>query len=291
MKNKKYLLGTLGCAALGSGLYAADHGDTPQLIQLGRHDARITDFHAWHQGSDFVMSLCTNPNIPTTATSYRFSEDLTLRFHIDNHSAVDFSQTTADSPGSIVNPGSVAADITFEFAVDENGNPVMSTEGYSAEAASRVRVFSGLRDDPFINGARNGRNSACIVVQMPTADIKGSGSQLLTWSTAKVPDVGGPIQEHGGRALKSQVVAFNSLNTIRPRAHWTELGVSPDVVIHNLGAPSGYPNGRLLTDDIIDLVFDTRGMPGNPFGNEAARAPTANDKPFLADFPYLAAPH
>jgi hypothetical protein len=298
---KKFLIGALGCAALGSGLYAADHGDTPQLISIGRHDARISDHHAWHQGSDFVMSLCTNPAIPTTATSYRFPEDLTLRMHIDNSSAVDFTVTSPDSPGRIVAPEHVSSDITFEFGADENGNLIMHTEGLSATAASHVRMFSGLRDDPFINGDatnvtphpsnRVGRNSACIVLQMPLADIKGSGSALLTWATSKVPDVNGPIVEHGGRALKSQVVAFNSLNTMRPRAHWTELGIMPDVVIHNLNAPSGYPNGRLLTDDVIDLVTDTKGQPGNPFNNPNAQGATQNDKPFLADFPYLAPPH
>lgn len=300
--NKKFLLGTLGCVTFGSVLYAADHGDTPQLIQMGRHDARLTDLHAWRQGSDFVMSLCSNPAIPATVTSYRFPEDLTLRMHIDNSSTVDFTQSTADAPGRIVNPEHVAANITLEFSADENGNPVMHTEGLSGAAAGHIRVFSGLRDDPFINGDatnvtpkpsnRVGRNSACIVVQMPVADIKGSaGASVLTWGTSKVADINGPISEHAGRALKSQVNAFMSLNTLRPRAHFTELGLQPDVMIHNLNAPSGYPNGRLLTDDVIDLVQDTKGMPGNPFNNPDAQGATQNDVPFLADFPYLAPPH
>jgi hypothetical protein len=299
---KKFVLGALGCAALGSGLYAADHGDTPQLIQIARHDTRLSDHHAWQQGSDLVMSLCSNPAIPTTVTSYRFPEDVTLRMHIDNSSAVDFTQTTPDSPGRIVRPEHVAADITFEFNADENGNPVMHTEGLSAEAASRVRMFAGLRDDPFINGDatnvtakpsnRVGRNSACIVLQMPLADVRGAaGASLLTWATSKVADINGPISEHAGRALKSQVSAFLSMNTLRPRAHFTELGLQPDVMIHNLNASSGYPNGRLLTDDIIDLVEDTKGMPGNPFKNPDAQGATQNDVPFLADFPYLAPPH
>jgi hypothetical protein len=299
--NKKFMFGTLGCAVFGSSLYAADHGDTPQLIQIGRNDARISDHHAWQQGSDFVMSLCTNPAIPATATSYRFPEDLTLRMHIDNESTVDFTQSSPDAPGRIVSPEKVNDRITFEFAADENGNVVMHTQGLTGVAASHIRMFAGLRDDPFINGDatnvtakpsnRVGRNSACIVLQMPLADIRGTGQSLLTWATAKVPDINGPIQEHAGRALRSQVAAYDSLNTLRPRAHWTELGLAPDVMIHNLGAPSHYPNGRLLTDDVIDLVVDTRGMKGNPFGNPDARDATENDVPFLADFPYLAPPH
>jgi hypothetical protein len=299
--NKKFLIGALGSAAIGTSLYAADHGDTPQLVQVGRHDARLTDLHGWKQGSDLVLSLCTNPAIPTTATSYRFPEDLTLRIHLDNASAVDFTQSSADFPGRVVEPDKISDRITFEFSSDENGTLQMHTSGLTGVAASHVRVFSGLRDDPFINGDitnvtphptnRVGRNSACVVLQMPLADVRGTGPALLAWATSKVPDVNGPIQEHAGRALRSQVAAYDSLNTLRPRAQWTELGLTPDVMMFNLDAPSGYPNGRLLTDDVIDLVVDTRGMPGNPFGNANARGATQNDVPFLADFPYLAPAH
>jgi hypothetical protein len=302
MKKKLLLGAALGSAALGTGLYAADHGDTPQLIQLSRHDARLSDHHAWHQGSDLVMSLCTNPSIPVGVASYKFAEDVTLRMHIDNHSAVDFTNSNADRPGTIVDPAHVNANITLEFSFDANGNYALVSEGLTAEQEGHIRVFAGLRDDPFINGDatnvtphpsnRVGRNSACIVVQMPLADVRGSaGDALLTWATSKVPDVNGPIAEHAGRALRSQVVEFLGLNTLRPRAHFTELGLMPDVMIHNLSAPSGYPNGRILTDDVIDLVQDTRGKAGNPFANPNAQGATQNDVPFLADFPYLAPPH
>ena len=45
-----------------------------------------------------------------------------------------------------------------------------------------------------------------------------------------------------------------------------------------------YPNGRELTDDVVDLVGDPR-----PLSNDAP-FPTANDVPFLDVLPYLAAP-
>lgn len=284
---KKYLLGALGLTAIATMGQAADHGDTPLLIQISRHDARVTDWHAWHQGDKFVMATSLNPNIPTGQSSYRFSEDLTVRMHIDRDSAVDFSNATLNAKygGTIVDPAKVSADITLEFAWDENGQIVMHTEGLSGEAKSRIKVYSGLRDDPFINGVRNGRNVASIVVEMPLADVKGPGQTLLTWTTTKVPDIHGPIVEHGGRALRSQFPENMAMNEMRPRAHYTELGTQPDVAIHNLAAPAGFPNGRLLTDDVIDQVGDPR-LTGNP----TAQAPTANDKPFLSSFPFLAEP-
>lgn len=284
---KKYLVGALGSAALAAGVYAADHGDTPELISMGRHDGRITDLHAWKQGSDLVIAVCTNPNIPTGA-SYSFPEDLTVRMHIDKNSAVDFSDAAMNSKygGRVVDPGRINASTTLEFSFANGGQLDMATEGMSGSAESRVQLFAGLRDDPFINGVRNGRNTACIVAQMPLADVAGSSSTLLVWATSKVPDLHGPISEHGGRALRSQFPENLALNTLRPRAQATELDAVPDVMILNLNAPSGYPNGRLLTDDVIDQVGDPR-LTGNP----AAQAPTENDKPFSATFPYLADPH
>jgi hypothetical protein len=284
---KKYLMGALGLTAIATISQAADHGDTPLLVQIARHDARVTDWHAWHAGDKFVMATSVNPNIPGGQASYRFSEDLTVRMHIDRDSAIDYTNAAMNAKygGVIVSPERISPDITLEFAWDENGEIVMHTEGVSDEAKSRIKVYSGLRDDPFINGLRNGRNVASIVVEMPLADVKGAGSSLLTWTTTKVPDIHSPIVEHSGRALRSQFPENNAMNEMRPRAHYTELGTVPDVAIHNLGAPAGFPNGRLLTDDVIDQVGDPRLT-----GNAVAQAPTENDKPFLSSFPYLAQP-
>ncbi len=63
-------------------------------------------------------------------------------------------------------------------------------------------------------------------------------------------------------------------------------------MIYDTSAPAAYPNGRLPTDDVIDLacnlssecrVFNSAG--------EGSTGPTANDVPFLSTFPYLAPPH
>jgi Domain of unknown function (DUF4331) len=71
--------------------------------------------------------------------------------------------------------------------------------------------------------------------------------------------------------------------------------VVPDTIKIDPAMPAGFPNGRTPTDPVIDLTLavvlldltvhevDTlAGVPVNP---------PANDKEFLAEFPYLAAPH
>lgn len=64
----------------------------------------------------------------------------------------------------------------------------------------------------------------------------------------------------------------------------------PDV--QPLGDLSGFPNGRRLADDVIDvelnLIFGVFGPPVPALQSDGVNA---NDVPFLAAFPYLAAPH
>jgi len=70
-----------------------------------------------------------------------------------------------------------------------------------------------------------------------------------------------------------------------PRKHHLELGVQPDVMIFDTSRPAGFPNGRELTDDVVDLVGDERVLANDdPFPDE-------NDVPWLSGFPYLAMPH
>jgi predicted Rdx family selenoprotein len=85
-------------------------------------------------------------------------------------------------------------------------------------------------------------------------------------------------------ALRSMFGENMPMNEMHPRFHLKKMGKAPDVIIYNTDEAAGFPNGRLLTDDVVDLVGDMRVL-GNddPF-------PATNDVPFLADFPYLAPP-
>ena len=64
--------------------------------------------------------------------------------------------------------------------------------------------------------------------------------------------------------------------------------LSPDIQPIDLSRPSGFLNGRKLDDDVITAELHLI------FGSNAALNDDhvdANDKPFLATFPYLAGPH
>ena len=76
--------------------------------------------------------------------------------------------------------------------------------------------------------------------------------------------------------------------------------VVPDVITVDTNAPSGFPNGRRLTDTVIDvtlavLLLDVNGL-GDSNGPHPVTAlvgvnPTANDEAFANTFPYLTQPH
>jgi hypothetical protein len=76
--------------------------------------------------------------------------------------------------------------------------------------------------------------------------------------------------------------------------------VVPDVIKVDTSAPSGFPNGRRLTDTVIDVTLaviflDVAGLGATDGPHTAGTLvgvnPTANDEAFSAAFPYLAQPH
>lgn len=71
--------------------------------------------------------------------------------------------------------------------------------------------------------------------------------------------------------------------------------IIPDAIKYDPAQPTAYPNGRTLEDRVVDITFaavllDLGEHPLDTFASIPLN-PGANDVPFEADFPYLAAPH
>lgn len=268
-------------------LAASDHGDTPLLKEIGRHDARATDLYTFLRGDRIVFVVCLDPTIPPAATEYSFAPDLTVRIFIDRNSDVRF-----DDPddldtfgGTIVDPRRIAEDLSFRIRFDDDGNPKLRGTGIGTLADLDFRLFAGLRDDPFIRAPREGRNIAALVLDLPLFEVLGDQPTLLVWATSKIEGVAGSSQDLVGRALRSQFPENDLMNVMRPRDHATRLGLVPDVLILDTSRPVLFPNGRELEDDVVDLVGDARVL------NNDAPFPSVNDLPFLNVFPYLSPPH
>jgi hypothetical protein len=72
--------------------------------------------------------------------------------------------------------------------------------------------------------------------------------------------------------------------------------IIPDTIKYNPTMPSGYPNGRKLEDQVVDLTLAAVLLklgPKQPLTTFADLPlnPPANDVPFSAEWPYLAPPH
>lgn len=266
-------------------LPAADHGDMAILGTLGRSDAQITDFFAFTRGDNLVLALCTDPAIPTTVSEYLYASDLTLEINIDRHSKVSYDDPDdlEQFGGTLVRPEAVVPDCRLTITFDDDGAPRLKTTGIAQKYLHDAEFFAGLRDDPFIRTPRAARNVAAVVIELPLEAVAKRDETLLLWATTTVPSVNGPLGDHGGRALRSMFFAPTEVNLLSPKQQFLQFGLLPDVVILNSSLPSGFPNGRILTDDVIDLTVGT--LPGEDPAN------TENDVPFLDEFPYLAPPH
>lgn len=279
-------------------VHAADHGDTPLLKSIGRHDARLADLFAFTRGDNLVLCVTSDPTIPPEVTEYVFPTDVEFTIAIDHPSQLRISdpESLGEFGGAIVNPGRIKEDIIFKITFNVDNEPQLYSN--RPHLVHRTLLFAGLRDDPFIRGPRIGRNIAAIVLEFPMVDVLSipspllfqkrwlqRPSTLLIWATASVEEVNGRFQELAGRALRSQFPENDLMNTLHPNRHLKELGVPLDVIIFDTSAPAVFPNGRGLTDDVVDLVGDPR-----PLGNDDP-FPDTNDVPFLDIFPYLAPPH
>ena len=87
--SRYFVLSLLTLLGAGS-LRAADHGDTPLLRDIGRHDARLTDLFAFQRGTDLVIVVTVDPTLPATATMWTPPPDVQIRVMIDNDSEVSF---------------------------------------------------------------------------------------------------------------------------------------------------------------------------------------------------------
>jgi len=310
----------IACCALTLGLAgvanAADHVDLPKSVtgaEQSRPDASITDFFAFIHGGKLVLIMDVNPFLDPAVTSYRFPTDVSYRFNVDLNSPVTIGTDvgTKEFGGNITRPASISEDLVFQVTFNSKNQPTLSVTGGDAARCEsirpRVRMFTGLRAEPFIFAPFVRNNVASIVLEMPVASVVQSQKQLVLWSTATVDIPAGKFVELGGRALRSQFPPFVGLNALHPNQHAAAGFGRPDVMILDVSKPTSFPNGRNLSDDVVDEVATFTSLPTDKTAAElevancAAGGPafpcpvpasaTADDVRILGRFPYVGRPY
>jgi hypothetical protein len=305
----------------------------------------LTDVFAFKSPADpdkTVLIIDSNPTsapppIPAPTTGPEFYPGAVYRINVDTN-------------------GDTQADVAFTFAFSEYENGRQTGTAWYATGdrarqaepagevlaesiqvsfdgaarpveAGQVRLFAGLRSDPFfadVEGALHGfawtghddfagNNVDSIVLEVP-ASMLGSGQVIGVWASISRRRDGELEQmDRGGNPTINPFInpdgeknRFNSrqpaddvANYLQP---WTELlknsggysqeeataaalQVLPDVLRYDRARPAGYPNGRMLVDDVYSMRFAWLSN---------GQIPPSGLKPhddLLARFPYVGPPH
>jgi hypothetical protein len=193
--------------------------------------------------------------------------------------------------------------------------PRVQVQGLASAAAKKHKKHGKKTgDDSFVQVSRLGNPLVNEVViplgqkdhfnaTQPSQDAKLYGKYVLSPELAKVMN----LLFHVNAPETNRTDIVQALLTGIPGK--TQIGTHPvpaDTLKINLGVPptaspnplgviggdlQGFPDGRRLTDDVVDISL--RVVAGELKGNHVPLGDgvDANDKPFLTTFPYVAAPN
>ena len=359
------LLGTaLAGSPFGVFLDAADHLDAPTVRRDGRID--INDIYVFHPGgspvdpqaaqnlSRTVLIMTVNPAAGLLSDTsfrpdalYEFVLDATGDARADRIVRVEFT-----GPGASQR---LVVRLIDEPAEEDGRTLAEGSVGVTVNGESGVRVFAGLRDDPFFfdlaafnaGGAFGmpgfgddfflGLDVSAIVIELPTEtlglDTVGIWGRTRVRTTAPRNSIFEPlnfvqIDRMGFPAINTVFIGpspFNPAPELKDPFNFTSpdqdmafrdevektlrflYGLNdgagddpsddeakvqqltdfllPDLLPVDLSMNTGFPNGRRLADDVIDIELGliTEGAITSDFID--------NDSAFLDEFPYLAPPN
>ena len=311
---------------------ASDHADPIDILRRMELEGGITDLFVFPDRGKLIVVLCVRRALTQTLKLNLEPYTYAIHMDLKNTVAYDNDQEVARYGGSVVKPENISPDVTISFRLRNDATfrdkPTMTglnnagperidiwTKG--PDAPDRITVWSGVRDDPFIFPPFFGTNVVAMVLSLPMDVFPANQQDWIVWGTSSR---GRKQVDHVGRSLRTQNPRFEILNTLEPKDHvaairraeerprlmadlFLRLGFQqtfayrpwdkvPDVMIYTTRRPVGFPNGRLLTEDVAELLArygDTLLKEISYIADAWPRA-TTNDKAFLPAFPYLAEP-
>lgn len=322
MKKPLACVWTVVLALAGSALpaRASDHADPIELKNL---EAGLTDLFFFPHGDQMILILATRRAL-TAAAPYDLSP-YELTVYMDLHSRLSFDRPAdvARYGGTVVDPTGISPDVTLRFRLNDDATLAGKTFEGLADAEA-IQLYTGVRDDPFIFPRFFKKNTIAMVLSIPMTSFPAGQQDWLLWGTSTKD---GKQIDHVGRSNRTQLARFDFLNTVPPSQHvaairemektWAgrvkflnrvsvpisnlvtavfairNYDLVPDVMVYTSRFPSGYPNGRRLPDDVVDLICqigDCLLFEASFQDSEAWPRQTVNDKEFLPDFPFLAEP-
>jgi hypothetical protein len=327
MNRANILVLALALLFLPSALQSSDHAD-PINLDMKFLESGITDLFAFPDGDQMVVIL--NVRRALTAPPPYQLEPFEYAIYMDLHSkvTVDNKEERAIYGGSIPNPEGIKEDVAIKIRL-KNDATLNSVKYDGLQNIERIKLFTGVRDDPFIFPRFFKKNAIVMVLSIPFSSFPKDQRDWILWGTStRLKD---NVQiDHVGRSNRSQQGRFDFLNTLHPSKHVAAIKAHnqtrtriedtlkeylsplvnayqplfkirpydnfPDVMIYTQQYPIGFPNGRKLTDDVAGLTCDQGDcalVEGAAIDDKTWPRATKNDngaKEFSREFPYLAEP-
>lgn len=303
--------------------YASDHAD-PAVLEV--KEAGITDLFFFPHGDNYIVMLNVRPALSTNPPYNLEPFEYVINFDLHTQLSFDDAADKARYGGTVINPSGIKADKSIRYTLD-NDTTMRSFSAPGFSDPQSIRRYSGVRDDPFIFPRFFGKNTIAAVFAIPKSQFPANQQDFIIygecWEKGKLVDtVGRSNRSQNGRyqfltkvpaneqvaAIKKQYDKGNKIYNFLQRETWTN-GLAaayhallqiypydltnPDVMMYSTRFPVGYPNGRLLTDDVayISCQYGDCALMSLSYA-ESPQFPraTVNDRDFLPDFPFLGEP-
>ena len=322
MKKANILSLGLTLLLLPAAIHSSDHVDP---VKLKEPESNLTGLFAFPEGDQMVVILDIRRSL-TAPPPYQL-EPFEYTIHMDLHSQVtyDSAEDRARYGGTIPHPEGIGSDVTMKFRL--NNDVTLKEKSFEGlKNPDSIRLWTGVRDDPFIFPRFFNVNVITIALSIPFSAFPEGQQDWVLWATSSRVEDGTQI-DHVGRSNRTQLARFDFLNTLPPNQHVAAIKEKndsrerirkflmdcfpplvglyqlnftirhydfvPDVMIFTNRYPPGFPNGRRLTDDVALLTCLQGDCPLNELSyTDSKQWPraTTNDKPLLNEFPYLAEP-
>jgi hypothetical protein len=324
-------------------LGASDHADPIDLLNRQRLEGGITDLFFFPRTDEkgvrrMEVILCVRRALTQAGSLMLEPYTYTIYMDLDSTVTFDNDQQLKRYGGTVDRPDGISPTVTIPIHLTSKAEfrerPVITGLRGDLKDPDRIKVSAGVFDDPFIFPTFFGTNTVGMVLSIPldafpNNQVPEDQQHWLLWATSSRD---GKQIDHVGRSLRTQNPRFDMLNTLPPQQHvaaikaerehpslmrdvFLRLGFQqvfafrqwdhvPDVMIYSPRSPVGFPNGRLLTDDVAELLAvygDTLLKEISHITGGWPRA-TKNDMDFLSRdkthqevpenliFPYLASP-
>jgi hypothetical protein len=303
---------------------ASDHADP---INLKEPESNLTDLFFYPKGDQMILILCVRRALATPGPYNLAPFEYAVHFDLQSSVAFDSGEDRARYGGTIANPEGLRPTATIKFRLNDDATlKEKSFEGLNDP--DQIRVYTGVREDPFNFPRFFNKNTIAMVLAIPMSSFPEGQRDWILWGTAYKD---GKQIDHVGRSNRTQQGRFDSLNVLPPNEHLPEImrlmkmwdgvfttlnnfrepqpkalagliqyvlqihkfDLAPDVMIYTNRFPPRFPNGRQLLDDVAALTCQTGDciLQEISFIEGGWPRRTVNDKPFLAEWPYLAEPY